>query len=103
MNTLVSGSPLTLAPTWCPFASLPSDAEACVVASRCLFSLATLEVAFSRDSTKFGVVEREREEPEQWRWAVYSCEDIALDEGRTPTAAEARSAASAALRRRSGI
>lgn len=96
-----STSPLTLAPVWCPFSSLPSDAEACAVAAHCLFSLATLEVAFSRDSKSFALIEREREAPEQWRWAVFSCEDLALDAGCTPTAYAARAAAGAALRRRS--
>ncbi len=98
MKTFAPGSPLTLAPTWCPFANLPSDAEACIVASRCLFSLATLEVAFSPDSCKFALIEREHDSPEQWRWAVYSCEDLALDEGRAPSAVAARAAAGYSLK-----
>jgi hypothetical protein len=100
MDTNASSSTLTLAPSWCSFHSLPSDAEACVVASRCLFSLATLEVAFTPDSTKFAVVERMREQPEAWRWAVYSCEDLALEEGHAPSVHEARIAAGWELWRR---
>ena len=98
MKTFTSSPTRTLASMWCPFQSLPSDAAACIAASRCLFSLATLEVAFSPDSTKFALVERECEQADRWRWAVYSCEDLALDEGREPSAAEARTAAERALR-----
>ena len=99
MSPPATSSAMTLAPTWCPFQDLPSDAEAAIVASRCLFSLATLAVAFSLDSTKFALVEREC--LNRWRWAIYSCEDLALDEGRSHTAAQARHAAERALHRRS--
>lgn len=80
---------------WHSLCSLSSMAEAAILSARCQFSLATAEVSSSPNDTFFALTEQEH--PGAWRWAVYSTEDTALEEGSEPTRIAARRTAEATL------
>jgi hypothetical protein len=86
---------LSLAPTWCPFENVPTGPKAVSAAASCAFSLSTLEIAFTPDSTSFAVTERKQ--PEIWRWALIGEGGRLLEEGFEATRDDAKSAAAAAL------
>jgi|GEM_PF-4990596 len=88
-------SPAPLAPTWCSFQSLCSDAEAAIVSAHCLYSLATLEVYYSPDQTCFAIIERQQ--CDVWRWAAFSNEDSTITEGWERDREDAKKAAEQAL------
>ncbi len=80
---------------WCSFRSIPSAAEASWVSESCLFSLGTLEINCSANTTNFALTECEH--TTVWRWAIVSPEGVILDSGREPTQLQARTAAERAL------
>jgi hypothetical protein len=65
------------------------------VASRCRFSLSTVEVLCDPAVTYCALVEQEL--PRTWLWAIYGIEDIPRAAGAAPTRAAARHAAVKAL------
>lgn len=86
-------SPTTL--TWRHFEDLPSGPGAASVAACCAFSLSTLEVASTRDSSGFALTERRQ--PEIWRWAIIGLDGTVLEEGCEPSQDEAKRSAAEAL------
>ena len=80
---------------WRPFQTLPSDAEAAVCSSVCLYSLATLQIAMSPAAERFALIEQKQ--PGVWRWATYSIQGRILDEGWEPDDATAKTVAEEAL------
>jgi hypothetical protein len=86
---------LSAAPTWCAFENVPTGPKAVFASTACAFSLSTLEVAFTPDSTSFAVTERKQ--PEIWRWAIIGDGGRLLEEGFESCRDDAKSAAAAAL------
>ena len=84
-----------LAPIWHSFQDLPSDAGAACVSASCIFSLATLEVAFNPGITIFALTERKQ--PDVWRWEIVDPEGYLLKEGWEPTQEYSKRAAVDAL------
>jgi hypothetical protein len=86
---------LEAAPNWCTFENVPSGPKAASAAASCVFSLSTLEVAFTPDSASFAVTERKQ--PEIWRWAIIGSGGRLLEEGFESNREVAKAAAESAL------
>jgi hypothetical protein len=81
--------------TWRLFQDIPAGQESAAVASSCIFSMATLQIASVAGSCGFALTERRA--PALWRWAVVGPVGFLVEEGFEETQDAAKGAAEEAL------
>lgn len=81
--------------SWRLFQDIPAGQESAAMASSCIFSMATLQIASVAGSSGFAITERR--EPTLWRWAIVGPVGFLVEEGFEATESSAKGAAEEAL------
>jgi hypothetical protein len=87
---------LFMPPIWHHFVDISANAEAALISSSSLFSLATLEVTFDPGFHGFAMTERRQDY--MWRWVLVSVEGPVVAEGWEPTESDAKRSAVVVMR-----